>query len=127
VLSRGLLSGHWSDTRELAPNDIRRRMPRFLQGNVDRNLAIVETVWAIAEWKGATVAQAAIAWVHSRGDDIVPLVGARTRARLVESLGAVDVVLTDEQLAAIEAAIPADKVAGERYPTEHMAALDSER
>ena len=100
---------------------------RFSGENLDRNLALVETLRGVATELGVTVAQAAIAWVASRGNDIVPLVGARTRTRLAESLGAVDAVLTDEQLAAIEAAIPADQVAGERYPAERMAALDSER
>ena len=100
---------------------------RFSGENLDRNIALVETLRGVANELGVTVAQAAIAWVGSRGNDIVPLVGARTRTRLVESLGAVDVVLTDEQLAKIEAAMPADEVAGDRYPTAHMAALDSER
>ena len=73
------------------------------------------------------MAQAAIAWVASRGDDIVPLVGARTRERLAESLGAADVELTADQLTAIERAMPADQVAGTRYAAEQMAMLDSER
>ena len=73
-----------------------------------------------------SVAQAAIAWVASRGTDIVPLVGARTRTRLTESLGVADVALTDGQLERIQAAMPADQFAGDRYPAEHMAALDSE-
>ena len=76
---------------------------------------------------GVSVAQAAIAWVASRGTDVVPLIGARTRTRLVESLGAVDVAMDDDQLARIEAAVPAAQVAGDRYPEAHMAALDSER
>ena len=101
--------------------------PRFSGENLDRNLALVETLRGVADRLGVTVAQAAIAWVGSRGNDIVPLVGARTRTRLAESLGAVDVVLTDQQLDKIEAAMPADEVAGDRYPTAHMAALDSER
>ena len=102
-------------------------MPRFQQGNVDRNLAMVDTLRAIAESKGATVAQAAIAWVHSRGDDIVPLVGARTRARLAEALGALDVTLTAEDLAEIERAIPPDGASGTRYDERQMRMLDSER
>ena len=101
--------------------------PRFSGDNLDRNLDLVESLRGVADELGVTVAQAAIAWVASRGDDIVPLVGARTRIRLAESLGAVDVALSDRQLAHIEAAMPADDVAGERYPSGHMAALDSER
>ncbi|MDZ4270590.1 MAG: aldo/keto reductase [Mycobacterium sp.] len=126
VLSRGLISGHWTKS-SAGQGDSRSIGPRFSGGNLDRNLALVETLRGVADELGITVAQSAIAWVASRGRDIVPLIGARTRTRLAESLGAVDVTLTDDQLARIEAAIPADEVAGERYPAAHMAALDSER
>jgi aryl-alcohol dehydrogenase-like predicted oxidoreductase len=74
-----------------------------------------------------TVAQVAIAWVLSRGEDIVPLVGARRRNRLDEARAALEVELSDEDLAAIERAVPADAAAGERYPEQQMALLDSER
>ena len=129
VLSRGLLSGHWSKEREaaLTPHDFRASAPRFTGENLERNLALVEALRTVAEAKGATVAQIAIAWALSRGDDIVPLVGARTRERLTESLGALDLELTGDDLARIEQAIPADAAAGERYHTEQMAILDSER
>jgi aryl-alcohol dehydrogenase-like predicted oxidoreductase len=127
VLSRGLLSGHWSPDRETGPADFRSHAPRFSGANLERNLELVEAVRAIAERKGATVAQIAIAWVLSRGDDIVPLVGARTRERLDESLGAPEIDLSDEDLAAIEAAVPAGAAAGERYDDQQMAVLDSER
>ena len=126
VLSRGLISGHWTRSSG-GVGDSRTMSPRFSGDNLDRNLALVEALRGVADELGVTVAQAAIAWIASRGDDIVPLVGARTRARLAESLGAVDVVLTDQQLENIAGAMPADEVAGDRYPTEHMAALDSER
>jgi aryl-alcohol dehydrogenase-like predicted oxidoreductase len=129
VLSRGLLSGHWSKEREesLAPHDFRASAPRFTGENLERNLALVEAMRAIAEEKGATVAQLAIAWALSRGEDVVPLIGARTRERLAESLGAVDIELTPDDLARIELAVPADAVAGGRYHAEQMAILDSER
>ena len=129
VLSRGLLSGHWSKEREaaLAPHDFRASAPRFTGENLDRNLALVETLRTVAEEKGATVAQLAIAWGLSRGDDVVPLVGARTRERLAESLGALDLELTPDDLARIEEAVPVEAVAGERYHAEQMAILDSER
>jgi aryl-alcohol dehydrogenase-like predicted oxidoreductase len=129
VLSRGLLSGYWSKERAetLGPHDFRASAPRFTGENLDRNLALVEALRAIAEEEGATVAQLAIAWVLSRGHDVVPLVGARTRERLAEALGAVDVELTQDDLARIEEAIPVDAVAGERYHAEQMAILDSER
>lgn len=125
VLSRGLISGHY-DPSKTAANDFRAHSPRFASGNVDANLALVEALRAVADDAGVTTAQAAIAWVVSRGDDIVPLVGARTRERLAESLGAVDLDLTGAQLEAIEEAMPAEKAAGSRYAEEQMAMLDSE-
>jgi aryl-alcohol dehydrogenase-like predicted oxidoreductase len=127
VLTRGLLSGHWTRDRQLAADDFRARGPRFGGENLERNLALVEALRAIAEAKGITVAQLAIAWVLSRGEDIVPLVGARTRERLSEALGALEVELTDEDLTRIEQAVPAGAAAGARYPEAAMADLDSER
>jgi aryl-alcohol dehydrogenase-like predicted oxidoreductase len=126
VLSRGLIGGHWTKA-SAGEGDLRSVSPRFAESNLDRNLALVDTLRGVADELGVTVAQAAIAWVDSRGADVVPLVGARTRTRLSEALGAVDVTLTDGQLAQIEAAVPADEVVGDRYPSAHMAALDSER
>ena len=127
VLSRGLLSGHWNAERNRATRDFRTASPRFADGNVERNLALVEALRAVAGRKGITVAQAAVAWVASRGRDIVPLIGARRRDRLAESLGALGVTLTTEDLAAIEAAVPASEVAGARYDAGGMRSLDSER
>jgi aryl-alcohol dehydrogenase-like predicted oxidoreductase len=130
VLSRGLLSGHWSADRSLHPSDIRAHSPRFQGDNLDHNLRLVEALRAVAEQRGATVAQVAIAWALSRGDDrgdIVPLVGARRRERLAEALGALDVQLTDADLAAIEAAVPPGAAAGDRYAAPQLATLDSER
>ncbi|VXC37201.1 aldo/keto reductase [Aeromicrobium sp. 9AM] len=126
VLSRGLISGHY-DASKTGAGDFRSHTPRFQGENLDRNLQLVEAMREVASDSGITVAQAAIAWVASRGDDIVPVVGARTRERLAETLGAAEVTLTEEQLAAIEAAMPADEVAGTRYAEEQMAMLDSER
>jgi aryl-alcohol dehydrogenase-like predicted oxidoreductase len=127
VLSRGLLSGHWSKASAGSPTDFRSRLPRFRGDNLDRNLALVEALRALAEAKGATVAQVAIAWVLSRGQEIVPLVGARRRERLAEALGALDLELTAEDLAAIERAVPPGAAAGDRYDPTQMAHLDSER
>jgi len=127
VLSRGLISGHWSRERSNTPGDFRNNSPRFSQANLEHNLELVEALRAIAEARGATVAQVAIAWVMARGEDIVPLVGARQRSRLGEALGAFDLKLTTEDLARIEQTIPAGAVAGERYPVAQMAHLDSER
>jgi aryl-alcohol dehydrogenase-like predicted oxidoreductase len=126
VLSRGLISGHWSADRQ-GSNDFRAHSPRFNGDNLDRNLALVERLREVAGQLGVSVAQVAIAWVAAQGDDIVPLVGARTRQRLAESLGAVDVRLTAEQLAAIESAVPKGAAAGDRYDAGQMAMLDSER
>jgi pyridoxine 4-dehydrogenase len=129
VLSRGLLSGHWSKDRaeSLTSRDFRASAPRFTGENLERNLALVEALRALADEKGATVAQVAVAWALSRGEDVVPLVGARTRERLAESLGALEVELTQDDLARIEATVPVEAVAGERYHAEQMAILDSER
>jgi aryl-alcohol dehydrogenase-like predicted oxidoreductase len=126
VLARGLIGGHWSKSAA-GQDDFRSMSPRFSGDNLDRNLALVESLRGVAEELGVTVAQAAIAWVASRGTDIVPLIGARTRTRLTEALGAVDVMLSDDQSARVEAAVPVAEVAGDRYPAAHMAALDSER
>ncbi|HYH99892.1 aldo/keto reductase, partial [Hyalangium sp.] len=128
VLSRGLLSGRWSkDAANKGAPDFRSHLPRFTGENLDRNLALVESLRAIAEQKRVTVAQIVIAWALSRGEDIVPLVGARRRERLSEALGALDVTLTAEDLAAIERAVPAGAVAGDRYDARQMGMLDSER
>ena len=125
VLSRGLLSGHWSKDR--TGQDFRSITPRFQGENLDRNLALVEALRSVAEAKGASVAQLAIAWVAAQARDIVPLVGARRRDRLDESLGALDVDLTEDDLTRIEAAIPKGAAAGDRYPEAQLAHLDSER
>jgi aryl-alcohol dehydrogenase-like predicted oxidoreductase len=127
VLSRGLISGHWSPDRQLQAGDFRSRAPRFQGENLRHNLALVEQLGAIAQAKGASVAQVAIAWVLARGEDIVPLIGARTCERLDEALGALELTLTEDDLASIEAAVPADAAAGARYPEPQMAHLDSER
>ena len=126
VLSRGLISGHWQTTGG-GDGDFRKMSPRFQDGNVEKNLALVEGLRQVAEAKGASVAQIAIAWVAAQGADIVPVVGARKRDRLAEALGALDVALTPGDVAAIEAAIPKGAAAGSRYAAQQMAHLDSER
>jgi aryl-alcohol dehydrogenase-like predicted oxidoreductase len=126
VLSRGLLGGHWSPG-QAAAGDVRARMPRFRPENLERNLALVDALGAVAEAKGATVAQLAIAWVLARGDDIVPVVGTTRRDRLAEAIDALGLELSEDDLAAIERAAPAGAVAGDRYDERQMAMLDSER
>jgi aryl-alcohol dehydrogenase-like predicted oxidoreductase len=127
VLSRGLISGHWTKDSGGSASDFRAHSPRFQGENLDHNLALVETLRKIAESKGVTVAQLAIAWVAAQGDDIVPLVGARRRDRLSEALGSLQVSLSAEDLAEIEAAVPAGAAAGNRYADAMMAHLDSEK
>ena len=124
ILSRGLLS---SGTAQLGHNDPRARFPRFRGENHARNLELLAALEAIANEKGLTAAQLAIAWVASRGDDIIPLIGTKRRDRLAEALQALDLTLSADDLAAIEAAIPADAVAGDRYEAAQLAMLDSER
>lgn len=126
VLSRGLISGHWSKDRSSA-RDFRLASPRFQGSNLDANLALVEPLRAIAKELGATPAQVAIAWVAAQGNDIVPLVGARRRDRLTEALGALDVKLTPAHLATLAKAFPPDVASGTRYHAEQMAHLDSEK
>jgi aryl-alcohol dehydrogenase-like predicted oxidoreductase len=127
VLSRGLIGGHWAQDRVLPAGDWRAHYPRFAGENLEKNLELTQRLAALAHERGATPAQLAIAWVLAQGDDIVPLVGARRVERLNESLGALDIALTDKDLAAIGAAIPADAIAGTRYAEAQMAMLDSER
>jgi aryl-alcohol dehydrogenase-like predicted oxidoreductase len=124
ILSRGLLS---SGTARLAPGDPRSRFPRFQGENHARNLKLLAALEALAAPRGATAAQLAIAWVASRGDDIIPLIGTKRRDRLAEALKALDLTLSADDLAAIEAAVPSDAVAGDRYEAAQMSALDSER
>ncbi|MEU4462475.1 aldo/keto reductase [Streptomyces sp. NPDC024017] len=125
VLSRGLISGHFTADRQLGAGDFRAMSPRFQGDNLRHNLNLVEALRKIAEQKGVSVAQIAIAWVLSRGEDIVPLVGARRRDRLTEALGALDVTLDAADVAAIEEAVPPGAAAGDRYPAAQMAHLES--
>jgi aryl-alcohol dehydrogenase-like predicted oxidoreductase len=127
VLSRGLISGHWSKERATNGRDFRNASPRFQGENLEHNLQLVEALRQVAEAKGVTIAQIAIAWALARGEDVVPLIGARRRDRLAEALAALDVTLTPEDLAAVERAAPRGAAAGDRYPAHGMATLDSER
>ena len=126
VLSRGLISGHWSKDRAVA-QDFRGRSPRFQGENLDRNLALVDALRTIAGDLRATPAQVAIAWVAAQGNDIVPLVGARRRERLTEALGALDVKLTNAHLAALAKAFPPGVASGNRYPDAQFLHMDSEK
>jgi aryl-alcohol dehydrogenase-like predicted oxidoreductase len=122
VLSRGLLSS----SRPSSPTDFRAHLPRFAGQNRERNQQIVDALQRLAAEHGATASQLAIAWVLARGEDIIPLVGARTRAQLSESLGALEIRLSPDDVARIEEAVPASAVAGTRYDEHQMRVLDSE-
>lgn len=125
VLSRGLLSGRIpaSDTK----GDLRVvRMPRFQRGNLEKNMTQVEALRRIAEANGASPAQLALAWVLSRGDDIVPVMGARRREQLSETLGALALSLSADDLKRIETVVTPEQTAGTRYDAPQMAHLDSE-
>ncbi|MEV4153732.1 aldo/keto reductase [Nocardia salmonicida] len=127
VLSRGLLSDTFRRGGPSSEGDFRAHSPRFQGENLTRNLRLVEALADIAATKQVSVAQLAIAWALGRGTDIVPVIGARTRTRLDETLGALAISLTPDESAVIAAAAPAEAVAGERYAAEQMAMLDSER
>jgi len=125
VLSRGLIGGHM--TTAPSGRDFRAAAPRFQGENLAKNLKLAEALRAAAQAAGVTPAQAAIAWVASRGEDIVPLIGARRRDRLAEALGALEADLGPDALAAFEAAVPKGAAAGDRYASPMMAMLDSEK
>jgi aryl-alcohol dehydrogenase-like predicted oxidoreductase len=123
VLSRGLLAG----SKPTGPRDLRGHLPRFAGGNYERNQPMIEALRRMAADMGCTASQLAIAWVLAKGANIVPLVGARTRAQLAEALGALDVRLAPDDIARLEAAVPPAAVAGTRYDAHQMGMLDSER
>ena len=127
ILSRGLLSDRFDPAAAPAAGDIRGRMPRFATGNAEVNAELVQELRELARAKGVTVAQLAIAWVAARGQDVIPLIGARRRDQLAEGLAGLALELTAAELAAIELAAPAGAVAGDRYGAPQMADLDSER
>jgi aryl-alcohol dehydrogenase-like predicted oxidoreductase len=125
LVSRGLLSERAAESA--ARGGFRANLPRFQGENLQRNLEIVEALREIAWDKGVTVPQLAIAWALAQGEDIVPLIGARRRDRLAESLRALDVRLTPEEVIRLERAVPSGAIAGDRYAPQQMAMLDSER
>jgi aryl-alcohol dehydrogenase-like predicted oxidoreductase len=127
VLSRGLISGHWQPGAGKEKGDFRAFSPRFQDGNIDKNLELVEALRQIADARGVSVAQIAIAWVASKGSDIVPVIGARRRDHLTEALGSQSVHLSSEDFAAIEKAVPKDAAVGGRYPEALLAHMDSEK
>jgi aryl-alcohol dehydrogenase-like predicted oxidoreductase len=125
VLSRGLISD--AVPQAFTQTDFRAHSPRFQGDNLKQNRRLVDALAQIARTKGVSVAQLAIAWVLTRGGDIVPLIGTRRRDRLADSLASLDVVLTEDELATVERAVPSGAAAGERYNAAGMASLDSEK
>jgi aryl-alcohol dehydrogenase-like predicted oxidoreductase len=125
VLSRGLISD--GAQRSRSAGEIRTRMPRFAAENFARNLALVDALRAIANEKGVSTAQLAFAWVRARGDEVIPLIGARRRDQLAEALGALALTLAADDMARIDEAVPPDAVAGGRYLPAVLAHLDSEQ
>ncbi|MFI9452857.1 aldo/keto reductase [Amycolatopsis sp. NPDC052450] len=123
-LGRGFLTGRFKSKEDFADGDFRQTtQPRFAEGNLERNLAMVEALRALAERKGVTAGQLALAWVQAQGEDVVPIPGTKRRKYLEENVASVGLKLTAEDVAAIEEAVPADAVAGERYPEAAMRLL----
>lgn len=125
VLARGLISGHWRKEGSGA-GDGRTKTPRFQDGNVDANLKLVDALRTLADARGVSVAQIAIAWVIHQGADILPVIGSRKRVQLSEALGSLDIALSADDMASIERAVPNGVAAGARYPEALLAHLDSE-
>jgi aryl-alcohol dehydrogenase-like predicted oxidoreductase len=115
-LGRGFLTGAVTSMKDLPEDDMRRGLPRFADGNFERNMAIVDALRKLAEEKGVTAGQLALAWVQAKGEDVVPIPGTKRRKYLEENVAAASLELTAADVEAIEAAAPADAIAGERYP-----------
>ena len=114
-LGRGFLTGQLKSPDDFEPDDMRRVLPRFSRENFQRNLDLVAKVQELAAAKGITPGQLALAWLLAQGNDVAPIPGTKRRTYLAENLGAADVTLTDEELAALDEAFPPDAVAGQRY------------
>jgi aryl-alcohol dehydrogenase-like predicted oxidoreductase len=115
-LGRGLLAGRFRSTDDLGETDSRRRGPRFLPGNIEQNLTLVDRLEELAAQKGVTGAQLALAWVLDRGEDVVPIPGTKQRSYLEENAAAVELELSDDERAELAAAFPVGVAAGDRYP-----------
>ena len=124
-LGRGFLTGRFRSTAEIPEGDYRRMAPRFQEENFGKNLALLERVESIARAKGCTAGQLALAWVLSRGADVVPIPGTKSRARLEENLASISVSVSDADLAALDAAAPKGAASGSRYAETAMKAIDT--
>ena len=123
-LGRGFLTGEIKRFEDFAADDFRRNSPRFQGPNFEENLALVKRVQAIATAKGCSAAQLALAWTLAQGDDVVPIPGTKRRKYLEENAGALDVTLTPEDLAALDAAAPKGAASGARYPDAGLRFVD---
>ena len=123
-LGRGFLTGQIRRAEDIAEGDFRRTAPRFQGENLQHNLGLVDAIAALAAAKGCTAAQLALAWVLAQGEDIVPIPGTKRRTYLEQNVGALDVVLTPDDLAQLDQALPPGAAAGTRYPAAAMAALN---
>nr|WP_221472445.1 aldo/keto reductase [Amycolatopsis umgeniensis] len=115
-LGRGFLTGSVTSVKDLPADDMRRGLPRFAEGNFERNMAIVEALRELAADKGVTAGQLALAWVQAQGDDVVPIPGTKRRKYLEENAAAAELELSEVDIEAIEKAAPVESIAGERYP-----------
>ena len=122
-LGRGILTGKIQKLDDLAENDYRRNSPRYSEEHFDGNAALAAKIGTLADEMGITAAQLVLAWVLAQGDDIVPIPGTKRRTYLAENLGALDVKLTADQIAALEAAVPRGAASGQRYAEAQMANL----
>jgi len=123
-LGRGFLTGRFQTAADLDTNDHRRNMPRFQDQNFEKNLSIVRALETLAQARGATPGQLALAWVLAQGDDIVPIPGTKRRKYLEENIAAVEISLSQAELEEIARVIPKGTAAGERYPERAMAAVN---
>jgi aryl-alcohol dehydrogenase-like predicted oxidoreductase len=123
-LGRGFLTGQIKSPNDFAEDDFRRHNPRFQGENFEKNIALVREVEKMAQEKGCTTAQLALAWVLAQGEDIVPIPGTRHVRYLDENIGALDVQLSDEDLKRLDAILPPGAAAGERYPERSMASVN---
>ncbi len=124
-LGRGLLTGAFRSEKDFAGNDYRMsHNPRFTDGALEKNVALVDKLHEIAETKRASLAQVALAWAMAKGDDIIPIPGTKKLARLEENIGALKLKLSNDDIAAIERAVPPDAVAGARYPEASASSLN---
>jgi aryl-alcohol dehydrogenase-like predicted oxidoreductase len=115
-LGRGLLTGRFRRRSDFTPDDYRQYSPRFAEGAFERNVALVERAAQVARRKGCTLAQLALAWLLAQGPEVVPIPGTKSRARLEENAGALDIRFTPDELAELDALLPRGAAAGERYP-----------